>query len=1502
MTTFRTRPADIGRAARDVLGPRKRAGGAEPAAPAGSAAPNLSSPGWPVVGLFGRHAAPREPPSATSARWFLLAWGVAFAVFAANAPGRIIFDTKLGVDIHAAAFYARLWHLWNPQQWFGTLQDQYIGYAVPMGPFYLIGQLLHIPVWIIERLWLSLLLAVAFWGMVKLATALKIGSENSRLAAGVMFALWPTFTIVIGSTSAAILPGVLTPWAILPLVSGAKRGSPMVAAARSGAVILLMGGVNAVSTIDALLLPGLYILTHASGRRRVSLTLWWSGAVAAATTWWLIPLLIQGAYSFNFLPFVEQAATTTRTVSAAAFLRGSSNWTAYFNLGRPWLSAGWAMVATPVAVLASATVAGVGLYGLARRDMPEALWLRIAAGIAALGALAGYWGPLGGAFHTPVGHLLDGALSPFRNVYKLEPVLGVILALGLAHAVGRWWQRHIATPWWSFHITGGLATAPIAAFVLVGLAVPYLSGQVLQQGSFKAVPRYWYQVADFLASHSRNEQALVVPADSHGTYLWGDPIDDPLEPLARSPWVERGLVPYGGAGSQALLTTAETAIESGEQVPGLPTFFQRAGIKYVVVRNDLDPAMVGYAPLTLVHTTLQNSGFQRVAAFGPLITGGLTDPRAPAQMRALLPRYPAVEVYEAASPGDRVAGPVTVMPANQSVLVNGGPDSLLQLAGQGLLGTQPAVIAGDKLGVQPSRHVVSDGLRRADNAFGLITSNVSYTYTATETNPPDAPLGGGGGPPRQLLPVTARGHQTVAVLSGAARVTASSSGSWLAESQQYDPVNAFDGNPGTAWTEGDPGTPVGQWIEIAFGHTVNLGGSINVRLLDDNTFRAIADGLQVSTAAGAATTDVAPSNTPQAVRVVPGPTTWLRIKITSAKRVISGGPGAGIRDVLIPGVHVTRYLKPAQTATSAKPQAFSFHQQVPSPLTLANPAAGPPLARTFVTPGAQSLQMTADTVALPGSALDAVLDRLTPGRKSVLSVSASSTWGSLPEFGPANLFTKGVRPWISGSANPVIHLSWHGKRRISRMVLEPAFGISAAPESVKITSPNGSRAANLGIAGVVTFEPPLVTDRMDLSFPSIQSIATVNPLSGQLMPLTVGLSKLHIPALAGLQVAAPNPAARFSLPCGEGPGITVDGHSYRTAVNGTVGALTKFLPMQVKLCAPGGALQLESGRHWLTAAVPGLFTITDVSLTNKEWAAAGGGTGSSAGSSASGSSAGGSGAVTEASAGSGARSRILDVFSWQPELRQLGIGPGPTSYLEIHENANPGWVATLNGKPLKSVRLDGWQQGFVVPAGDGGIVTLKFTPSTIYHAGLALSLLAIIAMLAMAFRRDRRRMRPPQPVPWTDWFGGVTREPVGGMAGAARRAVILLGLLALAFLIFVVGGPLVIAVPFLALLAYRWPHRLPAVALVAMIIAGIFAASTAVPALLGSGAFSGPAQACALIALTAALMPQLNGLRRRTASAGADTARGGGGAARGGGGAGAAITGAGSGRAGLGAR
>ncbi len=898
----------------------------------------------------------------------------------------------------------------------------------------------------------------------------------------------------------------------------------------------------------------------------------------------------------------------------------------------------------------------------------------------------------------------------------------------------------------------------------------------------------------------------------------------------------------------------------------------------MVVRNDLNPATIGYVSPQIVNQTLALSGFERVASFGPRIPSSASYLSAQPLAPGFAPSYPAVEVFQAASPASRPASPVAVLPVAGTVLVNGGPDSLLPLAGQGVVTSQPIVIAGDPLPVRPAVWAVTDGQRRADNEYGQTNQNVSFTYTATETNPSDDQFGGAGDPPRQLLPVPAAGHQTVAVLSGAAQVTASSYGDWLVQAPQYDPVNAFDGNSATAWAEGSAYTPVGQWIQVGFDRTLDLPSTVGIQLLVDDPDRSVATRVLVSTAAGSVSTDLADTGAVQALRVRPGATNWLRVTITAASNVVAGAPGAGFTDVLIPGVRVTRYLQPAEdpAGTQAASTVYSFRQEAPSPAAAPGPQASQVLARTFQVPAAQSFSVTAAAVAVPGAALDRLVGSLAPAGRSTFQVSASSTWDSLLQYGPDNLFSGSGPPWIASPADstPVLHLTWPGSRTIGELILSPASG-AAFPTSVEIASPQGTRLASVSPGGVVRVEPPLRTSQLYVIFPGTQSGA---PGTGQ---LPVGLSRLTIPGLAGLRVAAPSDQATFRLACGQGPTVSVDGKQYPTEVSGTVADLIQSRPVQVQLCAPGAGnttqLSLSNGQHWLLATPSSAFVVTDLDLNTEP----------------DGTAARSASAAPSAAAVSGGQ-RPATLLTWQADRRSVRIGPGAESYLEIHENFNAGWSATLNGRPLTAVRLDGWQQAFIVPAGQGGVISLTYGPATVYHVGLiasalALLLLAVLAVLPaltlpapLAAARPRRalargkarsgplsflrrhvlpgrlgalrpgRRRPRRwPARWP-WRGG-SESPTRPWGRAARRAAVFVPL---TVVIGLAGGPAAVAVPALACLGWWRPRWLPPLALGAMLIAGIVAASAGSPTALGGGAFGGLAQACALVALAAALMPE----------------------------------------------
>jgi len=215
------------------------------------------------------------------------------------------------------------------------------------------------------------------------------------------------------------------------------------------------------------------------------------------------------------------------------------------------------------------------------------------------------------------------------------------------------------------------------------------------------------------------------------------------------------------------------------------------------------------------------------------------------------------------------------------------------------------------------------------------------------------------------------------------------------------------------------------------------------------------------------------------------------------------------------------------------------------------------------------------------------------------------------------------------------------------------------------------------------------------------------------------------------------------------------------------------------------------------------------------------------------------------------------------------VGPGAASYLELHQNENVGWTATMHGKTLRPVRLDGWQQGFVMPAGQGGVVTLTFKPVKFYHVWIILSAAGALGLLLTAIAGRRRekarelrgRVREqmdqalPAAAPTLTWASSPWVVPAP--APQRGRLVPWLALLGLTVLIAIVGGPVALAVPVVAYLAFRWPSWFGVVAAAGMIAAGILTALAVHPALPGTGAFGAPAQACALVALTCALMPML---------------------------------------------
>ena len=98
-------------------------------------------------------------------------WFVAFSFAIAfwQRPGWATADTKIDLHVDPGRFLSQVAAAWTSTGDLGEVHSaQYSGYLWPMGPFFALGHLIGLPAWVVERLWLGTLLALAAWGAVRL--------------------------------------------------------------------------------------------------------------------------------------------------------------------------------------------------------------------------------------------------------------------------------------------------------------------------------------------------------------------------------------------------------------------------------------------------------------------------------------------------------------------------------------------------------------------------------------------------------------------------------------------------------------------------------------------------------------------------------------------------------------------------------------------------------------------------------------------------------------------------------------------------------------------------------------------------------------------------------------------------------------------------------------------------------------------------------------------------------------------------------------------------------------------------------------------------------------------------------------------------------------------------------------------------------------------------------------------------------------------------------------
>ncbi|MEU0566680.1 alpha-(1-_3)-arabinofuranosyltransferase family protein [Nonomuraea sp. NPDC005983] len=1186
-------------------------------------------------------------------------------------PGSVISDTKLDLSLNPVGWLERASHLWDLQH-FGQLQNQAAGYLFPMGPFFALGDLAGVAPWVTQRLWLTLLLCVAFLGVERLARQLGVGTPGTRIAGALAYALAPRALSILGEISVEWLPAALLPWILIPLLTASETGQRARGAVRSALAVALCGGVNAVAVLAVLVAPVVYILTRPRVVPRWRLLGWWTAAVSVATLFWWLPLLLVGRYAFSFLPYTETSSTTTQVTSLTNVLRGASDWVRFLTVGgvtdQP---ASYAIATSAAMVVVTGLLAALGLAGLARRDLPAKGFLiaLFVLGVAAL--VAGHVSSLEPVVAEPVRWLLDGPLAPLRNLRKFDPLVRLPLAFGVAHLLAG----------------ARLPLRSVSVVAFAGLVLPVFNQGLAAPGAFKEVPLYWREAAAWVNENAGDDGVLVVPGAKFGEYLWGRPMDDPMQPLFHARWTTRQVTAAGSVGLTRLLDAIDQRLTSGQGSQGLTDVLRRMGVHYLLVRNDLVRAnLQGAWPARIYQALRDSPGVTKVRSFGGEVGDTATDD----VIDSVDWPFPALDLYEVTGSADLVQ----VRTASDTLRVVGGPDSLLTMGDLGLLGDAPVLVNGDA-GKREAPTVVSDALRLRERQFGEIRSNWTPTLTADRRDDFS------GVRALDLLEDGWLADTATAEYDGVSNVTASSS---VADAGAVPGISstghsawaALDGDYETNWESGGWKAPEGEWLRV------DLPGPRTIPALKATFTNNVLLGqsvkrVAVETEGGRVEQDVQRTNSPQALRVPPGPTSWVRIRILGTyDGRWSFVQRVGITELAIPGILPGRTVRlpgsdgdvhVMDRGLDVRPECMRNQSRwICNPLLARPGEEGAGFDRTFTVGSAHKTNLRGSAILRDPQ----LVDRFTRLSPDLTTVTGSSQMSKDAVVGPRSAFDADAgTTWVPAAADaePTLTLGWRGRRTVSRIQVARPGG-DKQPLDMVVTGDKGAvRSGRVGADGFLRFKP-LSTSRLKLRF---------YPVSRRLQ-----VTELVIP---GVSPASRPEGIPFRLSCGQGPRIQVNGATVPTKVAGTYADLLEQRPVRFTGC---GRTALAAGDNRVRVAgwEPwGIANLVVGSLPSGP-------------------------PPVEGAAVAG---------TWSPSVREVRVTAPKDAFLVVNENYNTGWQATLDGQTLRPARLDGWKQAWELPAGTSGTVRLEYLPDRPYWLALALGLvgIAVLALVALVLRGPR---------------------------------------------------------------------------------------------------------------------------------------------------------------------
>jgi Domain of unknown function (DUF3367). len=1293
-------------------------------------------------------------------------------------PGRVAADTKSYLYLDPGRLLGRVGSLWDPNIGLGTVSHQSIGYLFPLGPFYWVTeQLLGVPAWVAQRIWLGTLLVGAGLGVRYLLRTLGVRGPGVPVAV-LAFALSPYALEFSARLSVLLGPWAALPW-LLAFMIRALRVGGWKYPALFALTVQLVGGVNATALLYALIGPAVWFPYAVWIRREATLreawaVAWRTGLLTIVTSlWWASGLFIEGRYGLGILRFTESLEVVSATSTATEILRGLGYWFFYGGDRQgPWNDAVLDFARIPWLIMASFLVPTLSLLAAGVVRWRDRAFFVLIAFLGLVIAVAA------SPFHDPaaVGSLFKAFATSSTAGFALRSTARAVPLISLAFAVLL--GVGITAAWESLQRTGrgwiGIVAAVLVGVLCIANAPGLWNGRYYSKYLERSdpVPAYWTQALAALDARGPETRVLALPGADFAAYRWGDTID-PIEPgLMDRPYVARELVPWGGEASTNLLIALDRRLQDRLLEPNaIAPIARLMGVGDVLLRMDLLTDQFALVSAKSLWDDLTKWGLPRglgpAKTFGTKIPGHLLAPDLGDASKPPLPEPKPVVILP-------VKHPVPIVRAKSGsdpLVVDGDGEGLVDAAAAGVLDGSRLVISSPTFDGRPAALrrevergavlVVTDSNRRRGMRWAGMRDNYGYTEQAGET-----PLKSDLLDQRlEVFPDSTDRSKTVTELRGVRAVRATSYGTpAFGFAPEGRPSRALDGDPQTAWEVGAGLTKVAkERLQIDLERPIRTD---RIGLLQANKGARgrwitrvglrfdggplIERPLAVSSRSRKGQVLTFPERTFSRVEIqIEGTVGYQPGKVPTelARRRKSG---VGFAEIALRDV-----------APNSKPVRVQEVDRMPVDLlsAIGTKSAAHPLAllmtptfsdfrRRFVIPTARSFVLAGE-MRLNSNAHDDAIDFVLgiPGaRDGGITVVSTETGGNPAARASAAFDGDPTTAWNSRTRDLVgegFRLTLPNPITLDQLDLQlVADGRHSLPTQLRIRAGDGTTrvidipagtVANGLSAAHVAFSA-LQGDHFAITLTGVRPLL-IHSSDGGSITLPVGIAEMGIPGVRRASTPAhmPNDCVARQL--------DIDGTPIPVRVTGSTADALQGRALPFTPCDPSTTVQLGAGSHVVagrTKRADGL-AFGRMSLTS----GAGGGAAPVASFAN----------PTAAAADAKQLPRVSIVHHGRTSMQLRTSGGRGPFWIVLGQSLNEGWHATIDGHDLGPPQLvDGYANGWrVTPSARGGATTinLQWTPQQYVKWAILASLAGVLGcfgILIVVGVRRRRRVATVAPV------------------------------------------------------------------------------------------------------------------------------------------------------------